>query len=133
MASACCLLLLVTVSTAFAKCDAWAHVACRHDQGSIHLANDLAELLTELSLHQWQSLFGAWANVNAPLLTDPLPRPLRLLRAAPLPSILPHPRRPLAPQLQPGFTAAHALKRLVVRIFNELAGEHTTCLHCSQE
>lgn len=40
---------------------------------------------------------------------------LRLHRVSPLPSVLPHPGAPVMPDLQPGFTAAQALQRVVVR------------------
>lgn len=43
------------------------------------------------------------------------PELLRLHRIAPLPSGLPNLRAPLVPQLQPGFTAAQALRRVAVR------------------
>lgn len=42
------------------------------------------------------------------------PELLRLHCVAPLPSALPHPKAPLMPHLQPGFTAVQALRRVAV-------------------
>ncbi|KAL3159370.1 F-box only protein 31 [Trebouxia sp. C0009 RCD-2024] len=48
---------------------------------------------------------------------------LRLHRVSPLPSVLPHPGAPVMPDLQPGFTAAQALQR-VVGLWTAFYGDH---------
>lgn len=57
-----------------------------------------------------------------PGLDDDSQELLRLHRVSPLPSVLPHPGAPVMPDLQPGFTAAQALQRVVVRAPHSVDG-----------
>ena len=56
---------------------------------------------------------GPWGSTDE--FRSKSPELLRLHHIAPLPSALPNLQAPLAPQLQPAFTAAQALRRVAVR------------------
>lgn len=58
---------------------------------------------------------GPWGSTEDFCSTRNSPELLRLHRIAPLPSALPNLGAPLTPQLQLGFTAAQALRRVAVR------------------